>query len=292
MNELTNKEIQDYLSGLSLSVLNAVNDKTWSKRTGEIALKYSLSEEQTNTLRNLVMFVMIGVENPDTFQKSIEEELGISNLLAEQLVKDIDERVFQYVVNLIQEKPSVKEPVAAPVVEKEKVFITTPNPKPVVNTEQPKKEIPKDEHTDFDVLRTMSKDIEYLKNNQDPVMHNVIDRQTKPNIEMPKASPVVEQKTAAAPANLPGVEIHQEITPEIKIDDLGDNKVFMGSEFMKQSTETKPVVQENTKPEPPKWGSNINDGSTSTNTPPKTENTQEKISVPRYTADPYREPLD
>lgn len=336
MNELTNKEIQDYLKGLPDSVINAIVDKTWSKRTNEIALKYSLTEEQTNTLRNLVLFVIIGVESPKTLQKSIEVELGISNLLSEQLMKDIDNRVFQYIYNLISENQPVPEIVTAPVKIEKEVNAEKGNiPKPLpineikkVEQEEPRKIPAKDEHTDFDVVRSMSKDIEYLKNNQDPVMHNVINKQPEPVVaETPKPIippvgynrstpeirpesvpmvepnilPAPEMKVGTVPHNLPGIEIETPIpqakTPDIKIDDLGDGGIFVGSEFMKQSTEAKQPTPENIKPEPVKWGSAVDSKfEVKTNVPETSTNPlekkEEKIGVPRYTSDPYREPLE
>jgi hypothetical protein len=123
MDEITNNEIEEYLSDLPTAVLNVAQDKTWPKRVAEIAVKYSLTEEQATVLQNLVMFVIIGVEQPENFAQSVETELGISKLLTEQIVKDIDTRVFQYVFDFIS-RPGAEiadspEPSVAKVAETE-----------------------------------------------------------------------------------------------------------------------------------------------------------------------------
>lgn len=281
----------------------AFDDKTWTKRVGEIVLKYSLTPDQSTVLQNLILFVLIGVEDKSNFTQTVEKNLNISNLLAEQISKEIEVRVFQYVENLAYE--------------------VTPSPTLNEVKSEPIKESPiKEEHTDFDVVRSMSKDIEYIKNNQDPVMHNIIDREAKPTIvpevkvqtppvevvsNIPEVrpentpmiekdiTPVIERKVGTIPHNLPGMEVESNPTantaPEVKIDDLGD-KLFVGSGFMQQSTIAKPPVPESTKVEPPKWGSNVNGGSTATDMSSKPADTPEKIGVPRYTSDPYREPIE
>lgn len=114
-SSLKNNDFQKTLGGISQYLKNApqkmqkaISDSVWPKRVGEIALKYSLTEEQTTILQNLVLFVIIGVEEPETFAYSVEKELGISKLLAEQIVADADVRVFQYVFNLISENAENK----------------------------------------------------------------------------------------------------------------------------------------------------------------------------------------
>lgn len=104
MNEITQKEMEEYLASLPQKTKDVVLDDFWQKRTKEIAVKYSLSEEQSTTLQNLVLFVIIGVENPGDLEESLKNELGVSELLAEQIGNDLDVRVFGALVKNLGNK--------------------------------------------------------------------------------------------------------------------------------------------------------------------------------------------
>ena len=260
MNELTDKEIKDYLGNLPKGVLFAVQDKTWSKKVEEISTKYSLNDVQSTTLKNLVLFVIIGVEEGETFADSVEKELGISNLLAEQIIKDIDERVFQYIFNLISESPkennqkieNVDEnlpevrPEITPMVEKgEGVQIKTVPPVRLVET---------------------------------------------PQNEQKNSFWQTKEKTA--PDNLPGTEMKEE-----------EQKIFIGSEFIqkpvavvdysttpldqstKEDAQQAPSSSETQKPQ------NIIDEKLNSQVI-KPANSNIQTPPTKYTADPYREPIE
>ncbi|MCX6701871.1 MAG: hypothetical protein NTX96_01590 [Candidatus Zambryskibacteria bacterium] len=104
MNEETLKNMPEYMKGLPESVQDLVFDGVWEERTEEIAKKYSLGEPQTDSLINNVLFILIGLKDPDDFLETLILELGTSRLLAEQIIEDLEVRVFEYAVKSIQNK--------------------------------------------------------------------------------------------------------------------------------------------------------------------------------------------
>ncbi len=112
MDEQTLKTMPVYVQNLPQAVQDFVFDGVWEKRITEVAKKYSLNEIQTDTLINNTLFVLIGLDTPDTFTNLMTSELGISKLLAEQIVEDLETRVFEYALSQIQNKEKPETPIA------------------------------------------------------------------------------------------------------------------------------------------------------------------------------------
>ncbi len=79
-------------------------DGTWLERVGEIARKYAINDTQTDKLIDETLFVLIGLSTPENFEASVTNELEISKLLAEQIVNDLEKRVFEYALNFVDKK--------------------------------------------------------------------------------------------------------------------------------------------------------------------------------------------
>lgn len=106
------KETLEYLAGLPQKIQDVIFDDAWLNRTTEVAKKYSLTEEQTEGLINLTLLVISGIDKAENFLETIISDLSISRLLAEQIVEDLETRVFEYVLKLIEEKPKTQNTVA------------------------------------------------------------------------------------------------------------------------------------------------------------------------------------
>src|SRR3989344_75148 len=102
MENQTQDKSQEYVKNLPQVVQDFVYDGVWEERTAEIAKKYSLGPGQTDTLINNVLFVLIGLDTPDTFTNLMTSELGISKLLASQIIEELETRVFEYVLNTVE----------------------------------------------------------------------------------------------------------------------------------------------------------------------------------------------
>ncbi len=104
MNTDILNNMPEYVKNLPKAVQDLVFDSAWEERTAEIAKKYSLNDTQADDLINTVLFVLIGLESPDTFLETIITDLGISRLLAEQIMEDLEVRVFEYALRTVEKK--------------------------------------------------------------------------------------------------------------------------------------------------------------------------------------------
>ena len=95
----TKNDMPEYVKSLPAVVQDMLFLGVWMEKVAEIAKKYSLNGAQTNTLVNNIILVLIGLTQPTVFTNLMTSELGISKLLSEQLLKDIENRVFEYAVS-------------------------------------------------------------------------------------------------------------------------------------------------------------------------------------------------
>ncbi len=84
-------------------------DKTWELRIMEISQKYSLTPDQTQALKDEVLYVIVGLTLEENFTGAVISALSISQLIAEELITELNTRVFQYAENVI-ESEDVKIP--------------------------------------------------------------------------------------------------------------------------------------------------------------------------------------
>lgn len=116
MDEQTQNKIDEYIENLPQKIRDLISDDVWETRVSEIAKKYSLNEEQTEDLVNAVLFILTGLESPESFLDLIITDLNISRLLAEQIQTDLEKRVFEYALKKIEEESEETKDLA---VEKE-----------------------------------------------------------------------------------------------------------------------------------------------------------------------------
>lgn len=96
------QELQQYIDNLIPVVKTAVLSPEWRKRVGEIGQKFSLHLDQISSLEYEVFFVLIGMEPEEDLVGNIQRELNISNILATQVAEEVNTRVFQYILKLMQ----------------------------------------------------------------------------------------------------------------------------------------------------------------------------------------------
>ncbi len=150
----------EYIKNLPKSVQNIVYNSDWEKKTVEIGKKYGLSDEQIDIIANYVVLVLVGLEKPEEFLSKIVSDLNISRLLAEQIVEDLENRVFDYALKQIEGDNKVSDrtvsnerlmsagtqlelkPDNLPVVEVNEPLRVIPVPKPVFQNEVLDKQIP------------------------------------------------------------------------------------------------------------------------------------------------------
>jgi hypothetical protein len=94
--------LQKELNELPKTTQDLLFGNVWEERTAEIAEKYSLNEPQTDSLVNNVLFILINKAKKETLLETVVKDLGISQMLAEQIMEDLEVRVFEYAFKTIQ----------------------------------------------------------------------------------------------------------------------------------------------------------------------------------------------
>lgn len=106
MEEALN-EIRESLQTLPSHIREVITHTPWKPKITEIALKYSLTEEQEKSLFMEVLLVLVAILPEEELAENIENELGVSGILAEQLTEEIRDRIFLWIQKLYTEKEKV-----------------------------------------------------------------------------------------------------------------------------------------------------------------------------------------
>jgi hypothetical protein len=129
MNKELLNNLASYIEQLPPKVQVFVFSGDWLEKTNQIATKYSLTETQSESLSDIVLFILIGLEKPENLLTAIVSELNISELLAEQIIEDINNRIFDVAIQKTTEENDNIEirPEILPMVEGgEKVKVVPP----------------------------------------------------------------------------------------------------------------------------------------------------------------------
>src|SRR3989344_4605176 len=129
MNE-NNPNLPEYVKTLPKVLQDLIFNWPWEERVGEIAKKYSLNYNQTESLINKVLFILIGLDKPETLQQTLAVELKISKLLTDQIINDLETRIFEYAIKEIESKKSKVE--SGENQNKPKILEVKPNNLPMV----------------------------------------------------------------------------------------------------------------------------------------------------------------
>lgn len=94
---LNNPDIKEYLEKLPPVVQKSIGSSEWKRKILDIGNKYSLQEDQIENLEVEALLVAIGVESDQEMIENIKRELDISDILAEQLTEDVNQRIYKWI---------------------------------------------------------------------------------------------------------------------------------------------------------------------------------------------------
>lgn len=293
MNEEILKEMPEYVKNLPKEIQDFVFEGVWEERVEEIGLKYSLDSVQLDNLINKVLFILIGLEKPENFLQTMISELSISRLLAEQIMNDLDSRVFDYAIKTIginQEAGGEKaqaEPMEESSLSKEVSNIL----KEETNIE------PEKDMGGLDRLRSMSSD---LKNIEEDKTRKEKEESSVPT-NLPGAMVLEEKEVKDAPRENEAKEVsstktekefvQRPISVPRYIADLGDKD--KGEYLLKKSGIYPEHNDEQNRPTDLKPDLSYKKESPA-DFPEKSKTEDGALEKPThsYTVDPYREPLN
>ncbi|MEY4602233.1 MAG: hypothetical protein RL292_174 [Candidatus Parcubacteria bacterium] len=90
-------DIQIYLQNLPPTIQKCIGSAEWKVKIVEIGKKYSLQPAQISNLEMETLLVAIGVESDQEMVENIKSELDISDILAEQLAEDVNQRIYKWI---------------------------------------------------------------------------------------------------------------------------------------------------------------------------------------------------
>lgn len=140
MDNQTNT-IKEYLTKLPPVARECILSDEWQKRSSEIADKYGLNQDQAEKLKYEILFVALGIEPEEDFVSNLTTEIGISELVAEQIASDTEKRLLSWVDKIYinsKKEGSEEKPLSS---KKEDGAFTTevpdynPRPKVIINND-------------------------------------------------------------------------------------------------------------------------------------------------------------
>jgi len=94
MTEKLQQTIKEELAKLPKEHQEAIGTFDWVKSSEEIGKKYLLNEDEINNLQVETLLVLVRLEEPDSFAKNIEDEVGTSKAEADKITEEILQKIF------------------------------------------------------------------------------------------------------------------------------------------------------------------------------------------------------
>ncbi|HEY0221105.1 MAG TPA: hypothetical protein VGC58_02685 [Candidatus Paceibacterota bacterium] len=291
--KLSGKKIND-LSSLKTKLENNIFSKIssnkslyvdWQIRVEEISKKYNLNDPQKNNLNSFCKEVFSDVSKKTDLLNTLDQKIGISKILSDQIAEDLEKRVFNYAVKgtavkNVEEVVDIRKDTDIQIPKMEKMVYpkTTipeikPNNLPMVEKEEGLKiGVPK-----------------YTSSNGSPInTYKAVPPLTTPKTEGYRPS---SQSLQNNPAKINEAATEGRVT-------YAPTK--MGEPVQRPASVPRFNISEEKKEVPPETSPASNivsdklNSITSTITPEKKEPEKptESPLVKNYTVDPYREPLE
>ncbi|MCX6751257.1 MAG: hypothetical protein NT161_00605 [Candidatus Nomurabacteria bacterium] len=116
MDENTTKMIKERFNALPESIQELILSSNYQDILVEIGKKYQLNVEQLGMLEQETTLVMMGLTPTKDFETELTRELGIDKMKGNQIVTEINEKIFLTIRDLLKlmytpegEEPSIEE---------------------------------------------------------------------------------------------------------------------------------------------------------------------------------------
>ena len=114
MTEKLQKIIKEEIAKLPKENQEVINAFDWVKITEEIGKKYLLGESEIGDLQVETILVLVGLEEPDSYTRNIENEVGTSRNEATKIAEQIFQKIFipinDVLVENIKKSEKMKDP--------------------------------------------------------------------------------------------------------------------------------------------------------------------------------------
>jgi len=103
MTEKLKQIIKEELIKLPKEIQEAINAHDWVKIAEEIGKKFLLTESEINDFQTETLLVLVGLESTDSYAKNIEYNVGTSESEAGKITNEALGRIFDPIMNTLEE---------------------------------------------------------------------------------------------------------------------------------------------------------------------------------------------
>ena len=103
MTDKLTQIVEEEVKKLPAETQAAINALDWVKISEEIGNKYLISESEINDFQAETLVVLLGLQDFETYQRHIEDNVGTSKAEAEKIAAEALEKIFVPIANKIEE---------------------------------------------------------------------------------------------------------------------------------------------------------------------------------------------
>ena len=103
MTDKLKQIIQDEVVKLPKEIQEAISAHDWTKIAEEIGKKFLLTESEINDFQTETLLVLVGLESTESYAKNIEHNVGTSESEAGKIADEALGRIFNPILNTLEE---------------------------------------------------------------------------------------------------------------------------------------------------------------------------------------------
>jgi len=108
--DYTNEQIEKKYAALPDDIREAMSSINIAQSVENIGKSHSLHVDQIGQLMDEVSFIMLGLMHPSDFISNIQKSINIDSTKAQEITKDINERIFRPIKSSLLSIHGVKQP--------------------------------------------------------------------------------------------------------------------------------------------------------------------------------------
>lgn len=123
MTEKLKQTIKEEIEKRPKDIQNAINAVNWVGITEEIGNTFVLSESELTSFQVETLLVLVGIQSLDFYPYNIETSVGTSKNQAEEMAREVFEKVFKPITDIFQENIKKNLGIKKPKLEQDLNFI-------------------------------------------------------------------------------------------------------------------------------------------------------------------------
>lgn len=104
MTEELKQTIEKEVKELPKEWREAINSVNWTKISEDIAKKFSVETERTDNFQLETLLVLIGATDPEFYAINIENQIGITKDMSENIAKEVSQKIFKPIYEALKQK--------------------------------------------------------------------------------------------------------------------------------------------------------------------------------------------